>query len=87
MLQIPCPHCGLRSEHEFICTGEVSARPVEPQALDDGAWADHLYQRDNPDTPVSEHWWHVHGCRSWLLVSRDPHTQTIVDCRAAGQGA
>ncbi len=87
MLQIPCPYCGLRSEHEFICTGEAGARPARPDALDDAAWADHLYHRDNPDVPVLEHWWHVHGCRAWLWLRRDPHTQEIVQASAGGQDA
>jgi heterotetrameric sarcosine oxidase delta subunit len=87
MLQIPCPHCGLRSEHEFMAAGEFQPRPEQPAALDDAAWADFLYQRDNPDGPVLEHWWHLHGCRSWLVLRRDPHTQAIVEARMAGQGA
>lgn len=82
MLQLPCPFCGLRSEHEFAWTGEHSERPVQPDVLDDAAWAEHLYHRRNPDTPVTELWWHQHGCRSWLRVRRDPHTQAIVDCEA-----
>jgi heterotetrameric sarcosine oxidase delta subunit len=87
MLQIPCPHCGLRSEHEFVCTGEASERPLQPEALDEVAWADRLYQRDNPDTPVLEQWWHVHGCRSWLWVRRDPHSQRILEARVTGPSA
>ena len=87
MLLIDCPHCGPRSEHEFITTGEFNPRPAQPEALDDAAWADQLYQRDNPDAPVLEHWWHVHGCRGWLVVRRDPHTQAVLEARAAGQGA
>jgi len=87
MLQISCPHCGPRSEHEFIATGEFNPRPAQPEALDDAAWADQLYQRDNPDAPVLEHWWHVLGCRGWLVVRRDPHTQAVLEARAAGQGA
>lgn len=87
MLQIPCPHCGLRSEHEFVCAGQVSQRPPQPEALDEAAWADLLYQRDNPDEPVLEHWWHGHGCRSWLWVRRDPHTQQMVAVHVAGPDA
>lgn len=82
MLSIPCPFCGPRSEHEFLCMGEISERAVRPQTLDDAAWSDHLYNRGNPDTPVDERWWHVHGCRSWLHVRRHPHSQAIVSCQA-----
>jgi heterotetrameric sarcosine oxidase delta subunit len=82
MLLIPCPFCGPRNEQEFVCAGEVSERPTQAQTLDDAAWGDHLYHRDNPDAPVAERWWHVHGCRAWLTVQRDPHTQQIVSCSA-----
>ena len=82
MLQLPCPFCGPRSEHEFVCTGEFSERPTKPEAMADKAWTDHLYQRRNPDAPVRELWWHQHGCRSWLQVRRDPHSQAILECQA-----
>ncbi len=81
MLLIDCPHCGPRSEHEFMGMGEAAERPAEPAALDDAAWGRYLYHRRNPDAPVLEHWWHVHGCRGWLQVQRDPHTQAIVACQ------
>lgn len=84
MLQLHCPFCGLRSEHEFICTGEHSERPTQPDTVDDATWASHLYDRRNPDSPVIELWWHQHGCRSWLRVRRDPHTQSILDCQSSG---
>jgi heterotetrameric sarcosine oxidase delta subunit len=84
MLLLPCPTCGPRNEQEFVCLGEASDRPAQPQALDDAAWGQHLYARDNPDAPVREHWWHVHGCRCWLEVRRDPHTQAILACQALG---
>lgn len=85
MLQLPCPVCGPRSEHEFVCLGEASERPARPEDVDEAAWGEHLYGRRNPDEPVREHWWHVHGCRSWLEVRRDPHTQAILACHAAGE--
>ncbi len=83
MLQLPCPFCGPRGEHEFLCLGEASQRPAQPAALDDAAWAEHLYTRRNPDEAVLELWWHQHGCRSWLRVQRDPHTQAILACVSA----
>lgn len=85
MLLLPCPFCGPRSEQEFICAGEAVDRPDPQQVLDDAAWADHLYSRDNPDDPVRERWWHVQGCRAWLSVHRDPHTQRILSCTAQVQ--
>lgn len=87
MLQLPCPFCGPRTEHEFLCLGETTLRPAQPEQLQDAAWAEHLYHRNNPDSPVSELWWHQHGCRRWLQVRRDPHTQAIVACEAAAGGS
>ncbi len=86
MIQLPCPLCGLRSAHEFVCMGEHSERPAQPEALDNAAWAAHLYNRENPDAPVLEMWWHLHGCRSWLRVRRDPHSPNILGCETAGLG-
>ena len=85
MLILTCPFCGPRNEQEFVCAGEAADRPAPPQGLDEAAWADYLYNRDNPDAPVQERWWHLHGCRAWLRVQRDPHTQVILDCSAQGQ--
>ena len=49
MLLIPCPWCGPRPENEFHYGGEAGvARPPDPSAVDDAAWADFLYMRSNP---------------------------------------
>ena len=49
MLLIPCPYCGERAEIEFRYGGEAHiARPANPDALDDGEWADYLFMRTNP---------------------------------------
>ena len=72
MLQIPCPWCGPRDESEFSYGGEAHiARPPDPEALDDAAWADYLYMRSNPRGPHREQWCHAHGCRRWFNVVRD----------------
>lgn len=84
MLLLTCPHCGPRSEHEFFCAGQAQDRPDPSQMLDDAAWAEYLYCRDNPDAAVRERWWHVHGCRAWLTVTRHPHTQAVLGCIAEG---
>jgi sarcosine oxidase subunit delta len=66
MLLVHCPHCGPRSETEFVCGGEPVARPDEDRALDDV-----LYARDNLKGAHVELWWHRHGCRLWFRVRRD----------------
>ena len=75
MLLIPCPWCGPRPETEFSCAGEAHiARPADPDALDDTAWADYLFNRKNPKGWHAEQWCHSSGCRQWFNVER--HTVT-----------
>ena len=79
MLLIPCPWCGLRDEIEFRYGGEAHiARPADPDALDDVAWADYLFMRANPKGPLAERWVHSHGCRRWFNVARDTVTYEIL---------
>jgi len=77
MLLIPCPWCGPRAETEFSCAGEARARVADGEGLDEQAWADRLYGRDNLRGEAAELWWHVHGCQQWLLVRRDTLTQSV----------
>jgi sarcosine oxidase subunit delta len=78
MLLIPCPHCGLRPEHEFQYGGEAHvARPEDPDALDDTAWAAYLHARSNPKGRHAERWRHVHGCGRFLNCLRDTVTDRI----------
>ncbi len=49
MLLVTCPYCGPRPELEFRNGGEAHiARPADPSALDDEAWAAFLFFRTNP---------------------------------------
>jgi methylglutamate dehydrogenase subunit B len=70
---IPCPYCGPRDAHEFVCRGETDmGRPD-----DDDALFEYVYLRDNPIGPVNEHWYHAQGCRNWLLLTRDTISHEI----------
>lgn len=72
MLQIRCPYCGLRDEQEFSYGGEAHiARPLDPDALDDVAWTDYLFNRKNPKGLHQERWVHTAGCRRWFNAVRD----------------
>lgn len=72
MLLVPCPYCGPRPEVEFRCGGEAHmARPADPGALDDAAWADYLFTRKSPKGIHAERWLHVHGCGRWFNALRD----------------
>lgn len=80
MLLIPCPHCGLRLETEFILGGPArDRRPDDPAALDDAAWVDHLTVPPNPIGPVREKWWHARGCGAWMVVARHTMTHEVGD--------
>jgi sarcosine oxidase subunit delta len=78
MLLIPCPWCGKRAHIEFTYGGAASSLPP-PQnaALDDVAWTEHLYLRDNPRGLHEELWRHSSGCRQWFKIRRDTVSHEI----------
>ena len=79
MLLIPCPHCGLRDQIEFRSGGEGDRpRPVDPSALNDADWAEHLFFRRNPRGPHPERWNHAAGCGKWLTLTRDTRSHRFV---------
>jgi sarcosine oxidase subunit delta len=72
MLLVTCPYCGARPEIEFRCGGEAHiARPFDPSALDDQAWAEFLFYRSNPKGVHAERWNHAHGCGRWFNTLRN----------------
>jgi sarcosine oxidase subunit delta len=82
-MRIPCPYCGPRGNQEFLYRG--GADPHRPQNDDAGAWHDYVYLRDNPADVHREYWQHVHGCRIWLIVTRDTRSHAVLGAEAAGQ--
>ncbi|MDQ2674812.1 MAG: sarcosine oxidase subunit delta, partial [Chloroflexota bacterium] len=75
MLLIPCPWCGEREETEFGYGGQAGVpHPADPGSLDDVAWAQYLFVRDNPEGLFAERWVHASGCRRWFEVLRDTRT-------------
>ena len=86
MLLIPCPFCGTRPENEFRYGGEAHiARPAEPAAINDAAWADYLFARTNPKGRHAERWRHIHGCGRFFNVLRDTVSDRIIASYRAGQ--
>jgi heterotetrameric sarcosine oxidase delta subunit len=78
-MRIPCPHCGDRASEEFSYLG--AADPLRPpQDATAEAWHAYVYLRDNPAGELRELWHHVHGCRRWLIVTRDTRTHAIASC-------
>lgn len=79
MLFIECPFCGSRDETEFHCGGEAHImRPGPAEAVEDEAWADYLFYRENPKGYHFERWVHSHGCGQWFHIVRNTQTHEIV---------
>ena len=79
MMRIECPWCGGRDETEFHYGGEAHiARPEDPGALSDEAWADYLFMRTNPKGVHAERWMHAQGCRRWFNVLRHTASHEVL---------
>jgi methylglutamate dehydrogenase subunit B len=75
-MRIPCPYCGDRDIREFVYRGDASPkRPADDAGESD--FVQYVYWRDNPAGAIREHWYHVSGCRSWIVVERDTRTHEI----------
>jgi sarcosine oxidase subunit delta len=78
VLLIPCPWCGERDETEFGYGGQADVdHPANPDELDDHAWAEYLFVRDNPRGWFRERWVHSAGCRRWFTVTRNTVTNEM----------
>ena len=82
MLLIRCPHCGDRNSNEFSFSGEQVVRP-EP-GTDIEQWRRYLYIKRNVADWQSEQWFHVSGCRRFLVVERNTVTNEIRSVVDAG---
>ena len=86
MLLIPCPWCGTRDETEFHYGGQAHvAYPEDPDALDNAAWAEYMFMRDNPRGPFAERWSHSGGCRRWFNAVRDTVTHEVLAVYQMGE--
>jgi heterotetrameric sarcosine oxidase delta subunit len=77
MLQIPCPHCGVRDEEEFRFGGESHVMRPTLEASD-CAWADYLFNRTNPKGVHFERWSHAYGCGRWFNLARNTITHEVL---------
>jgi sarcosine oxidase, subunit delta len=85
MLLIPCPWCGERDEAEFRYGGEAHISRPSPDDVDDAAWADYLYMRNNPKGEFAERWVHQQGCRRWFNVLRHTVSHQILAVYRIGE--
>ncbi len=75
MLLISCPHCGARNSDEFTFNGEVIPRPG--MDVDPALWRRYLYMKTNAAGWQEERWFHVSGCRRFLMIERHQDTNEI----------
>jgi sarcosine oxidase subunit delta len=76
---IPHPLLGPRDAAEFVCLGDASLidRPDRQDPAAAEKFHEYAYLRDNPAGEHRELWYHEHGDRSWLVVTRDTVTHAI----------
>jgi len=76
-MRLPCPFCGDRDLEEFRFR-QVAPDPSTPSAVAQ------VYARVNCMDQSVEYWQHVQGCRTWLVVRRDPTTSVIASVYVLG---
>jgi sarcosine oxidase subunit delta len=72
--RIVCPFCGPREFDEFTFR---SALP--PTGA--GAFGE-VYERVNRLDTSAEYWQHLKGCRTWIVVRRNPSTGEVLEVRS-----
>ena len=80
MTRLACPFCGSRELREFLFHKTVPAD-------DHGSVYQRTYERVASLEHSTEHWQHIEGCRSWLLVRRNPSTGEVTEICLLGVGA
>jgi len=85
MFLITCPHCGPRSQAEFVYerAEEAVARPDDTTE----ATLTALYTRENPRDFAWELWRHAYGCRAWIRMRRHRVTHEIAHIASVGAEA
>ena len=79
------PLLGPRDASEFTYLGDACLihRPDSTAGDADDRFLDHVYLRDNPAGEHRELWYHEHGDRSWLVVTRNTLTHEILKVELA----
>jgi methylglutamate dehydrogenase subunit B len=74
------PLLGPRDASEFTILGDASLinRPDWQAGDANDAFYNYQYLRDNPAGLHHELWFHEQGDRSWLVVTRDTVTHTVI---------
>ena len=79
------PLLGPRDASEFTCLGDASLinRPDWQSENAAEEFYEYLYLRDNLAGNTRELWFHEHGDRSWLVVTRNTLTHEITKVELA----
>ncbi len=79
------PLLGLRDAAEFVYLGDASLinRPDWQDAHAAEKFYEYLYLRENPAGSHRELWYHEHGDRSWLIITRNTVTHEITQVKLA----
>jgi sarcosine oxidase subunit delta len=82
---IPHPLLGPRDAQEFTYFGDAGLIDRPDWQAEDvlDQFHDYLYLRDNPAGEHRELWYHEHGDRSWLVVTRNTVTHEITSVELA----
>ena len=82
------PLLGLRDAAEFVYLGDASLidRP-DGRTAGIEEFHEYLHLRDNPAGIHRELWYHEHGDRSWLVVTRNTLTHEISGVELARDAA
>lgn len=78
-----CPVNGARSILEFVCGGEVRAMP-DPEGVEDGVWADYVFNRSSVPGVKWEWWCHMPS-NTWFIAERHTQTDEILRTYLYGQ--
>jgi len=79
------PLLGPRDAAEFVILGDASLIQRPDADGPDAArrFYEYLYLRDNPAGRHRELWYHAHGDRSWLVVTRNTLTHEVLEVELA----
>lgn len=79
------PLLGPRDSSEFTYLGDAALinRPDWKATDAEEQFHDYLYLRDNPAGQHCELWFHEHGDRSWLVLTRNTLTHVIAKVELA----
>ena len=75
MKLMTCPVNGPRVISEFSYAGEFRSMP-DPDAVDDRAWTDYVFNR-NSLPGVKFEWWYHGPSGTWFIAERDTASDTI----------